>query len=188
MRSLRLAGEGRGPRVRLPESALARDRRLHRPRTRRPVSRRRTTREAGGGARYLQRHFRSDWLEGEHATSRSDRRVDAFSDLRGPTFGDRRKIVSCPRTSARATISCWRRTEHAPRHQRAVGPIALRSRSTRVRSFRSGQTGVTYRVYAGGIRAPVGLTFFSGTETCLVSMANQRDDLGSRTPGDGFPW
>jgi len=39
------------------------------------------------------------------------------------------------------------------------------------------------RVYASGIRAAVGLAFFPGTDSLLVTM-NQRDDLGEATPGD----
>ena len=38
-------------------------------------------------------------------------------------------------------------------------------------------------MFAGGIRAPVGLAYYPGTNNLLVTM-NQRDDLGSRTPGD----
>ena len=43
--------------------------------------------------------------------------------------------------------------------------------------------GSDLRVYAGGIRAPVGLAYYPGTSDLLVTM-NQRDDLGTRTPGD----
>jgi len=43
--------------------------------------------------------------------------------------------------------------------------------------------GSDLRVYAGGIRGPVGLEYYPGTSDLLVTM-NQRDDVGSRTPGD----
>ncbi|HMK13162.1 MAG TPA: hypothetical protein VK461_16350 [Acidimicrobiales bacterium] len=43
--------------------------------------------------------------------------------------------------------------------------------------------GSDLRVDASGIRAPVGLEFFPGTDTLFVTM-NQRDDLGEATPGD----
>ncbi len=43
--------------------------------------------------------------------------------------------------------------------------------------------GSDLRVEAGGIRAPVGLTFYPGTSDLFVTM-NQRDDLGDATPGD----
>jgi glucose/arabinose dehydrogenase len=43
--------------------------------------------------------------------------------------------------------------------------------------------GSDVQVYASRIRAPVGLAFDPGTNQLLVTM-NQRDDLGTRTPGD----
>jgi glucose/arabinose dehydrogenase len=43
--------------------------------------------------------------------------------------------------------------------------------------------GTDLRVFARGIRAPVGLAYFPATGALFVTM-NQRDDLGSRTPGD----
>ena len=43
--------------------------------------------------------------------------------------------------------------------------------------------GSRLRLYATGVRAGYGLARYPGTSTLLVSM-NQRDDLGSRTPGD----
>lgn len=41
------------------------------------------------------------------------------------------------------------------------------------------------RVYASGIRAAVGLAYFPGTNDLFASL-NQRDDLGTRTPGDSL--
>jgi glucose/arabinose dehydrogenase len=43
--------------------------------------------------------------------------------------------------------------------------------------------GTDLRVDASGIRAPVGLSYFPGTNELYVTM-NQRDDLGEATPGD----
>ena len=43
--------------------------------------------------------------------------------------------------------------------------------------------GSDVQVVADGIRAPIGLAFFPGTDDLFVTM-NQRDDLGARTPGD----
>src|SRR5262249_47247575 len=43
--------------------------------------------------------------------------------------------------------------------------------------------GSDLRVYASRIRAAYGLAFVPGTSELLASM-NQRDDLGSKTPGD----
>jgi glucose/arabinose dehydrogenase len=45
--------------------------------------------------------------------------------------------------------------------------------------------GSDLRVEASGIRAPVGLTFYPGTNDLYVTM-NQRDDLGTATPGDSL--
>src|SRR5207237_6448769 len=38
-------------------------------------------------------------------------------------------------------------------------------------------------VFAARVRAPFGLAYYPGTNDLFVTM-NQRDDLGSRTPGD----
>jgi glucose/arabinose dehydrogenase len=43
--------------------------------------------------------------------------------------------------------------------------------------------GSDLRVFARGIRAPIALAYYPGTSDLLVTM-NQRDDLGTRTPGD----
>jgi glucose/arabinose dehydrogenase len=43
--------------------------------------------------------------------------------------------------------------------------------------------GSDLRVYASGIRAPIGLAYYPGTSDLFVTM-NQRDDLGDATPGD----
>jgi len=53
--------------------------------------------------------------------------------------------------------------------------------SAAIVSFRS--DGSDVRVDASGIRAPIGLAYVPGTSDLLVTM-NQRDDLGSKTPGD----
>jgi glucose/arabinose dehydrogenase len=43
--------------------------------------------------------------------------------------------------------------------------------------------GSDLQVVASGIRAPVGLVYYPGTDDLFVTM-NQRDDLGGATPGD----
>jgi glucose/arabinose dehydrogenase len=53
--------------------------------------------------------------------------------------------------------------------------------SASVVSFRP--YGSDLHVLARGIRAPVGLAYYPGTDDLFVTM-NQRDDLGARTPGD----
>jgi glucose/arabinose dehydrogenase len=54
-------------------------------------------------------------------------------------------------------------------------------RSAAIVSFRP--DGSDLRVYASGIRAAIGLTYYPGTSDLFATM-NQRDDLGARTPGD----
>ena len=46
-----------------------------------------------------------------------------------------------------------------------------------------GTDGSNPTVVASGIRAPVGLTYFPGTQDLFATM-DQRDDLGAATPGD----
>ncbi len=43
--------------------------------------------------------------------------------------------------------------------------------------------GSDLQVFASDIRAPIGLAFYPGTSDLFVTM-NQRDDLGTKTPGD----
>lgn len=110
-------------------------------------------------------------------------RVDAFSDLHGTTFATRRKILTLPEhvgesnnlvlaPDGRLLLGVSAACDHCTPKSKLSGAIV---------SFRT--DGTDLRVYAGGIRAPVGLAFDPGTSRLLVTM-NQRDDLGSRTPGD----
>ena len=110
-------------------------------------------------------------------------RVDAFSDLRGTTFATRRKILTLP-----AHVGESNNLVLAPDGRLLLGISApcdhctpTSKLSAAIVSFRP--DGTDLRVYAGGIRAPVGLEYYPGTNDLLVTM-NQRDDLGSRTPGD----
>jgi len=110
-------------------------------------------------------------------------RVDAFSDLRGRTFATRRKILTLP-----AKVGESNNLVLAPDGRMLLGISApcdhctpTSKLSAAIVSFRP--DGTDLRVYAGGIRAPVGLEYYPGTSDLLVTM-NQRDDLGSRTPGD----
>jgi glucose/arabinose dehydrogenase len=110
-------------------------------------------------------------------------RVDAFSDLHGTAFATRRKILTLPAhvgesnnivvaPNGRLLLGISASCDHCTPKSRLSGAIV---------SFRP--DGSDLRVYAGGIRAPVGLAFYPGTNRLFVTM-NQRDDLGSRTPGD----
>jgi glucose/arabinose dehydrogenase len=110
-------------------------------------------------------------------------RVDAYSGLRGTRFTKRTTILTEPRGHG------WNNSIVAAPNGRLVMSISSvcdhctsRSRwSATIVSFRP--DGSDVRVYAKGIRAGYGLAFYPGTSDLLVSM-NQRDDLGTRTPGD----
>ncbi len=91
--------------------------------------------------------------------------------IRGPVpGGENNLLVLAPngRLLMGVTASC----DHCTPASRYSGAIV---------SFKP--DGSDLRVYASAIRAPVGLAFLPGTSDLLASM-NQRDDLGSRTPGD----
>jgi len=110
-------------------------------------------------------------------------RVDAFSGLRGTRFAERTTILTEPRGHG------WNNGIVAAPDGRLVMGIssacdhcASTSKwSATIISFRP--DGSDVRLYAKGIRAPYGLAYVRGTSELLVSM-NQRDDLGTRTPGD----
>jgi glucose/arabinose dehydrogenase len=110
-------------------------------------------------------------------------RVDAFSDLHGNRFATRRKILTLP-----AKVGESNNLVLSPDGRFLLGitapcdHCAPKSKlSAAIVSFRP--DGTDLRVYAAGIRAPVGLEYYPGTSDLLVTM-NQRDDLGARTPGD----
>jgi glucose/arabinose dehydrogenase len=110
-------------------------------------------------------------------------RVDAFSDLRGTSFAARHKVLTLPNNVGESNNLVV-----APDGRMLLGISApcdhctpTSKLSAAIVSFRP--DGSDLRVYADGIRAPVGLEFFPGTNDLFVTM-NQRDDLGSRTPGD----
>jgi glucose/arabinose dehydrogenase len=110
-------------------------------------------------------------------------RVDGFSDLHGTTFATRRTVVTLPAhvgesnnlvlaPDGRMLLGISAPCDHCVPTSRFSGAIV---------SFRP--DGTDLGVYAGGIRAPVGLAYLPGTNVLFVTM-NQRDDLASRTPGD----
>jgi len=110
-------------------------------------------------------------------------RVETFSDLHGTTFATRRTILTLP-----ANVGESNNLVLAPDGRMLLGISAPcdhcvpRSKfSGAIVSFRP--DGTDLGVYARGIRAPVGLAYVPGTHALFVTM-NQRDDLGSRTPGD----
>jgi glucose/arabinose dehydrogenase len=110
-------------------------------------------------------------------------RVEAFSGLRGTHFAKRTRILTEPAGHG------WNNSIVAASDGRLVMSISSACDhcaspswwSATIVSFRP--DGSDVRVYARGIRAGYGLAFYPGTSDLLVSM-NQRDDLGTRTPGD----
>jgi glucose/arabinose dehydrogenase len=110
-------------------------------------------------------------------------RVDAFSGLAGQHFSRRRTVLRGPvaggennnlvlASDGRMVMGVSASCDHCTPGSPYSGAVV---------SFRPDGSGL--RVYAGGIRAPVGLAYYPGTADLFVSM-NQRDDLGVRTPGD----
>jgi glucose/arabinose dehydrogenase len=110
-------------------------------------------------------------------------RVEAYSDLRAGRFAKRTTILNGPVEDAsneniiatpggRLMMSVSTTCDHCtPRSNWSATIVTFRS------------DGSDVRLYAKGIRAGFGLTYYPGTSDLFVSM-NQRDDLGGRTPGD----
>jgi glucose/arabinose dehydrogenase len=122
------------------------------------------------------------WHAGELYVS-SVGRVDAFGGFNGSRFTTRTEVLRGPvargennalvlgpdgRLVMGITASC----DHCLPKSMWSGAIV---------SFRPDGSGL--RLYAGRIRAPVGLAYVPGTGDLLATM-NQRDDLGAATPGD----
>jgi len=122
------------------------------------------------------------WYQGSLYVS-SASRVDAFSDFNGTAFVTERAVITLP-----AGVGESNTLAVAPSGRIWMGISAPCDHcvpsspwSAAVVSFLPDGSGL--RVEASGIRAPVGLAFYPGTDVLLVSM-NQEDDLGSRTTGD----
>jgi glucose/arabinose dehydrogenase len=110
-------------------------------------------------------------------------RVDVYSDLAGDRFATHGAVIVEPKghgwnnaivaiTGGRLAMGISSACDHCASTTKWSGTIV---------SFRPDGSGV--RVYAMGIRAPFGLAFDASTGALIASM-NQRDDLGTRTPGD----
>jgi glucose/arabinose dehydrogenase len=110
-------------------------------------------------------------------------RVDAFSRLRGQRFARRTTIIRqpaghgwnngiLPLAGGRLAMGISSACDHCASHTKWSAQIV---------SFRP--DGSDVKLYARNIRAPFGLARDPTTSALLVSM-NQRDDLGTRTPGD----
>jgi glucose/arabinose dehydrogenase len=109
--------------------------------------------------------------------------VDAFSGLSGSRFAHRRRVLT--ETAGHG----WNQDLVLAPNGRLVMSIAApcdhclpASRyAATIISFAT--DGSQVRTYAAHIRAAFGLAFYPGTSTLLATM-NQRDDLGTKTPGD----
>jgi glucose/arabinose dehydrogenase len=112
-------------------------------------------------------------------------RVDAYRGLKGTRFATHRTILTEPAGHG------WNQDLVLAPNGRLIMSIAsacdhctMTSRySASIVSFDPSGTNVT--TYVSRIRAVFGLAFYPGTSTLLASM-NQRDDLGTKTPGDAL--
>lgn len=110
-------------------------------------------------------------------------RVDAFGGFNGSHFSTHVRILDGPVAGGENNLLAM-----APNGRFLMGVTATCDHcaptskwSGAIVSFRP--DGSDLRLYAARIRAPFGLAFFPGTSDLFVTM-NQRDDLGTLTPGD----
>ena len=107
--------------------------------------------------------------------------VDRFGGLHGRTFSNRTRILAGPVAGAennnivrgpggRLLMGVSATCDHCATTPRYSGAIV---------SFR--EDGTDLRIFARGVRAAYGLALDGST---LYASLNQRDDLGSKTPGD----
>ncbi len=123
-----------------------------------------------------------DWYEGKLYVA-SVGRVDVYWDFNGTRFTEHRQILKGPMAEGENNLLVM-----APDGRFVMGVSATCDHCTptskwdgAIVSFRP--DGSDLRLYAGHIRAPVGLAYFPGTDNLFVSM-NQQDNLGAATPGD----
>lgn len=122
------------------------------------------------------------WVDGSLYVS-SNERVDAYRDFDGTTFATQPTVVTFPddvgENNGLVLSPDGRIMLGISAPCDACTPTVKYSAS--VVSFRT--DGTDLRVEADGIRAPIGLTYFPGTNHFFVTM-NQHDKLGAKTPGD----
>ncbi len=113
----------------------------------------------------------------------SSGRVDAYSGLAGGAFARHTTILTLP-----SGVSEVNGLVMSPDGRLVLGVSApcdactpTTTEAAAVVSFLP--DGSDLSVMASGIRAPVGLAYYPGTDDLFVTM-NQRDDLGDATPGD----
>jgi glucose/arabinose dehydrogenase len=110
-------------------------------------------------------------------------RVDAYRGFDGSTFATHRTVLTLPdgigetnglavSPSGTLLLAISAPCDHC---------IPTSKYSAAILSFQP--DGSDLQVYASGIRAPIGLAYYPGTSDLLVTM-NQRNDLGTGTPGD----
>ena len=121
--------------------------------------------------------------EGSRLYVASVGRVDEYSGFDGRHFEEHHEVLRGPVVGGENNLLAI-----APDGSLVMGITASCDHCKPVSSY-SGSIvtfkpdGSDLRIYAGGIRAPVGLAFMPGTKDLFASM-NQRDDLGAKTPGD----
>jgi glucose/arabinose dehydrogenase len=123
-----------------------------------------------------------DWYAGKLYVA-SVGRVDAYWGFNGTHFAHHKTILKGPQSGAENNLLVT-----APNGRLLLGVSATCDHCTptskwdgAIVSFKP--DGSDLRLYASRIRAPVGLTYYPGTNDLFVTM-NQRDDLGTATPGD----
>jgi glucose/arabinose dehydrogenase len=110
-------------------------------------------------------------------------RVDAYRDFNGTTFATHRTVLTLP-----DGIGETNGLVASPSGALLLGISAPCDHCTPTSKYSAAilsfqPDGTDLQVYASGIRAPIGLAYYPGTNDLLVTM-NQRNDLGTDTPGD----
>ena len=113
----------------------------------------------------------------------SKEKVETYTGFDGSAFASHTAVVTLP-----ANVGEVNGLVRAPDGRIQLGISApcdhctpTLAQSAAVISF--ARDGTDQRVDASGIRAPIGLAYYPGTDDLFVTM-NQRDDLGDATPGD----
>jgi len=122
------------------------------------------------------------WFKGRLYVA-STGRVDVFGAFDGTRFTKRTRLIDGPVAAGENNLLVM-----APDGHFLMGVTATCDHCTPGSKW-SGSIvsflpdGGDLRLYAKRIRAPFGLAYFPGSNDLFVTM-NQRDDLGTRTPGD----
>ena len=122
------------------------------------------------------------WHDGVLYVSRAGG-VDAYTEFDGTSFAEHHTIVTLPDGVGEVNGLAL-----SPEGRISLGISAPCDSCTPESEYSAAVVsflpdGTDLRVDASGIRAPVGLEYFPGSDTLFVTM-NQRDDLGEATPGD----